>query len=257
GPVCLCDCACVCPETAHRSVQWRFASQVHVGLAFIQPPRYFLSPTAPPLRGLEDDQPGVFLAVRKGRLADCAKQPPIWPHPSEQVLVPQLVLLPHLELSAVVRNLRLHVLVPDQAVIGTRHQLRLADGVQQGDVDYTAVLDVYDFKRPRRHLLDNDRLRLETRRELKRIVADHSMRRRGRGQRQRNGCDDFLHGRAACSVSRRRSRILRPTRALKLSRSRPIKRSFSQFIYFTSQLLKHFGTLRKSLCRQGGFSLTT
>src|SRR4029077_16432872 len=69
-----CDCAWVVPETAHRSVQWRFASQLHLGLAFIQPPRYFLSPTAPPLRGLEDDQPVVFLAVRKGRLADCAKQ---------------------------------------------------------------------------------------------------------------------------------------------------------------------------------------
>src|SRR6516225_2982212 len=147
----------VVPETAHRSVQWRFASQVHLGLAFIQPPRYFLSPTAPPLRGLEDDQPVVFLAVRKGRLADCAKQPPIWPHPSEQVLVPQLVLLQHLEFSAVVRHLRLHVLVPDQAVIGTHHQLRLADSVQQGDVDYPAVLDVYDSNRSRRHLLNDNR----------------------------------------------------------------------------------------------------
>jgi hypothetical protein len=161
-----------------------FASQVHLGLAFIQPPRYFLSPSAPPLRGLKDDQPVVFLAVRKGRLADCAKQPPIWPHPSEQVLVPQLVLLPDLEFSAVVRDLRLHVLVPDQAVIGTHHQLRLADSVQQGDVGYPAVLDVYDSNRSRRHLLNDNRLRLETRRELKRIIADHSMRPRDRGQRQ-------------------------------------------------------------------------
>src|SRR5262249_4585340 len=95
------------------------ASQARLG--FIQPPGYVLSPTAPPRRGLEEDQPVVFLAVGKGRLADGENQLPIWPHPSEQVLRPRLVLVPHLELSAVVLDLRFHVLVPDQAVIGTRH----------------------------------------------------------------------------------------------------------------------------------------
>ena len=173
-----------------------FASQGR--LAFVQRPCYFLSPPAPPRRGLEDEQPVVFLAVGKGRLADCEKQPPIWPHPSEQVLVPRLVLLPHLEFPAVARHLRLYVLRPDEAVIDTRDQLRLADAVQQVHDAYPAVLDVYDPNRSRRHLLDDDRLRLETRRELKRIVANRSVRRQHRGQSQRNRCDDFLDGRAAC-----------------------------------------------------------
>src|SRR5262249_15719943 len=98
-----------------------------------------------------------------------------------------------LELSAVVRDLRFHVLVSDQAVIGTRHQFRLADAVKQGDDGYPAVLDVYHLNRSRRHLLDDDRLRLETRRELKRIIADHSVCPRDRGQRQNRYNYHYFH----------------------------------------------------------------
>jgi hypothetical protein len=118
-------------------------------------------------------------------------------------------------------DLRLHVLVPKQAVIGTRHQLRLADAVQQGDDGYPAVLDVYDFNRSRRHLLDDDRLRLETRRKLKRIVADHSVRPRDRGQRQRNGCNDFLHGRAQ-----------RPSFETTVTDASKLKRKGSSWLFF-------------------------
>src|SRR5262249_61777756 len=123
---------------------------------------------------------------------------PVRPPPWYHFLVRRLFFLLHLYFPAVARDLRLYVLVPDEAVIGTRHQLRLADAVQQVHDAYPAILDVYDPDRSRGHLLDDDRLRLETRRELKRIVADRSVRRPDRGQRQSNRCDDFLDGRAAC-----------------------------------------------------------